>query len=291
MRISFFLVPVFVACGSLVGWAEAIQAPKVRRVTDRPGNTMGQVLILEYHHVQEKETRWGRSAVNFRKDLERIYKAGFRPVTLIEYLENRMKLPPGASPVVFTFDDGWESQYRILPNGQIDPNCAVGVWRKFAATRPDFPVKATFFVLPPQPFNDKKTAKTKLANLRRWGSEIGIHTMTHTSLAKLSDDGVRRELGESIRWLRKFGFEARTLAMPYGELPKDRALLKEFIYKGERFKLSGAVRVGAKPSESPNSKAIRRWALPRIQGIDADYGLTWWLRRVKADKVDLYVQP
>lgn len=263
----------------------------VKRVTDRPGNTNGKVLVLEYHHVMEKETRWGRSRENFRKDLERLYKAGFRPVTLIEYLENRMKLPPGASPVVFTFDDGHLNQFHILPDGTVDPNCMVGLWRKFAATRPDFPMKATFFVLPPVPFTKKDTAKKKVELLRKWGSELGIHTMTHRSLAKLSDDEVKKEIAESILWLRKWGVEAKTMAMPYGEYPQNKALLKEFLYKGQRFKLSGAVRVGAVPSTSPTSDKLKRYGLPRIQGVDLEGGLTWWMKPIKDGDVDLYVQP
>lgn len=263
----------------------------VKRVTQRPGNLNGGVFVLEYHHVDEEETRWGRSAKNFRRDLERLYKLGFRPVTLNEYATNTMKLPSGASPVAITFDDGWESQYRILPNGRIDPNSAVGVWRKFAETRPDFPVKGTFFVLPPVPFARKATAQTKIDNLKRWGSEIGIHTLSHARLDKMTDDRVKGEIGGSIEWLRKYGVNARTLAMPYGVQPKNRALLKEFIWKGQRYRLNGAVRVGAKPAPAPTSKGFDRANIPRIQGADMDYALSWWLRRVEKNKVDLYVQP
>lgn len=269
----------------------ASKPPTARRVTDRPANLKGQVLVLEYHHVDEKETRWGRSSKNFRKDLERLYKAGFRPVTLHEYVTNRMKLPPGASPVVFTFDDGWESQYRILKGGVVDPHCAVGVWQKFAKTRPDFPLKATFFILPPVPFGQKEHAKQKVATLLRSGSELGIHTMSHTSLAKLTDEQVRAEIGGSIDWLKKWGVEAKTLAMPYGVMPKNPVLLKEFLWRGKRYQLDAAVRVGARPSPGPNSPDLRRYNIPRIQGIDQDYGLTWWLGRVKKGRVVLYVQP
>lgn len=270
----------------------AVPAPKpVKRVTNRPANTKGDVLILEYHHVLPEETRWGRSQKKFRQDLERLYKAGFRPITLSEYLSGNFKIPPGSSPVVFTFDDGHINQFRMLDDGTIDPNCAVGIWKKFAETRPDFPVKATWFVLPPVPFTQKKFAKQKLALLNKWGSEIGIHTMTHRSFKKLPDEAVKKEIAGSLDWIAKYGIKARTMAMPYGEYPQNKALLKSFTYNGKKYSLDGAVRVGAVPSKAPGSKEVKRYGLPRIQGVDLEGGLNWWLAELKDKPKRLYVAP
>lgn len=267
-------------------------APKhTKRVTNRKPDMQGSVLILEYHKFTAKEERWGRTPKNFRTDLERLYKAGFRPVTLIEYLEGRIDIPPGSTPVIFTFDDSAPSQYSILPTGEIDPNCAVGIWRKFAQTRPDFPLKATFFVLPEIPFGQKASAKQKLTNLRKWGSEIGVHTLTHRSLATLTDEEVKKEIGGSIKWLDKLGYKAETMALPYGVLPKNKALLKGFDWKGQKYALKGYARVGAVPAPAPGSSKLNPYNIPRIQGIGIDYGLTWWLKKINAGKVRLYVQP
>ena len=111
-------------------------------------NEAGVVPILEYHDVLPKERSMVRSIDNFKHDLQRLYEEGYRPVLLRDYLDNKIDLPLGMAPVVFTFDDARNSQFRYLPNGEIDPTCAVGIWQDFAKTHPDFPVKATFYVLP-----------------------------------------------------------------------------------------------------------------------------------------------
>lgn len=266
--------------------------PKPKRVTNRPGNENGQVLVLEYHHITEKESRWARSRTNFLRDLQRLYKMGFRPVTLHEYLTNTFKVQPGATPVVFTFDDGHEDQFRMLADGTIDPNCMVGIWQKFAQTHKDFPVKATFYVLPNIPFAQKKFAHRKVGLLKRWGCELGIHTMSHHSLRTVSSDRVKKEIALSIEWLRKWGVNPTTMAMPYGEYPQDRSLVKKFRWtNGKIYSLEGAVRVGAVPNPPPTSDKIKRWGLPRIQGVDLDFGLTYWLAKIRAGKVSVYVEP
>jgi hypothetical protein len=38
--------------------------------TSVPANELGRFLILEYHLIQDQETRWGRSFSNFKQDLE-----------------------------------------------------------------------------------------------------------------------------------------------------------------------------------------------------------------------------
>ncbi len=107
------------------------------RVTARPANRMGKVLIVEYHHISPKEARWDRSIRAFRADLERLYRMGFRPVTLSQFLDGRMPLPPGASPVVFTFDDASPSQIRLREDSSLDPDCAMG--KAFSRKAPRLP--------------------------------------------------------------------------------------------------------------------------------------------------------
>ena len=94
------------------------------------------VPILEYHDVLPKERNMVRSIDHFKHDLERLYTEGYRPVLLRDYLDNKIDLPIGMAPVVFTFDDARASQFRYLPSGEIDPTCAVGIWQDFAKTHP-----------------------------------------------------------------------------------------------------------------------------------------------------------
>jgi peptidoglycan/xylan/chitin deacetylase (PgdA/CDA1 family) len=223
--------------------------------------------------------------------LERLYRLGYRPVTLLEFTDGRMNLPPGASPVVMTFDDAHPNQFYFLKDGSIDPNSAVGIWREFERLHPDFPLKATWFVVPKMAFGQPKSFGRKIKLLREWGSEIAVHTMTHCNLGEKSDDRVKTEFGHCAKILKGYGVEAKTIAYPYGVPPKNRVLAKEFLWNGRRYKFSAAVLAGSGPAPSPNSGRYRPFAMPRIQAINGDYGIHYWLNRAKSGEVKVYVQP
>lgn len=216
---------------------------------------------------------------------------GFRPVTLGDYLDNRMDLAPGASPIVITFDDSTQSQFSMLPNGQIDPNSAIGAWKEFAEKHSDFPILASFYVLPPVPWGQKDHLPKKLAFLQQWGCEIGSHTISHTSLKKLSEEQAKQELAGSIEFVRGLGFDCRALSLPYGISPKNATLLRKFVYNGKAYSLDGCLLVGANPAPSPTSDKFDPYRIPRIQGIDGPYGVTYWLDKVAKGEVEPYVQP
>lgn len=265
--------------------------PSVKRVTERPGNRMGSVPVLMYHVIGPDEKFMIRSVSNFRNDLLRLYKMGFRPVTLHEYVTNTMVLPRGASPVVITFDDSHPSQFRMLPDGSIDPSSGVGIWAEFAKEHSDFPVKGTFFILPNGPFGQKQFRDQKLAFLKEQGSEIGSHSMTHTALNKLDDEGVKKELAESYDYILELGFTARSFATPYGIAPKNRALLKQFVWQGKHYGYDNVVLAGSSPAPSPFSSHFDRLRIPRIQAYEGTLGVVYWLNRISNGAVQPYVQP
>ncbi len=214
---------------------------------------------------------------------------GFRPVTLSQVVANRMNLAPGASPVAITFDDSDRSQINYLSDGTLNPDSAVGIWQSFANAHPDFPVQATFFILPNGPFGDRLRGPAIVQTLLKMGCEIGSHTMTHRSLRKLSDAEVQREFGESVAMIRKLGAEPKCLALPYGISPTNALLIRSYIWAGKREGFRAAVLVGAGPAASPKSANIDPLRLPRIQGIEGPYGLTYWLDKIEAGKVAPYV--
>ncbi|ARU42203.1 hypothetical protein CCB80_14050 [Armatimonadetes bacterium Uphvl-Ar1] len=261
------------------------------RVTNRKGNRQGTVLVLMYHRTGPEEKYMVRSRKNFKADLERLYRLGYRPVTLAEYGSNRMKLPRGSSPVVLTFDDSDPSQFSLKSDGTTDPNSMVGIWRSFEKKHPDFPVKGTFFVLPNGPFGRQKDAAKKLNLLKKWGSEIGSHTMTHRSLNKITDSEVSVEFGKSFEYVRKLGFTPDSLALPYGVLPKNRDLLKSAHYGGKNYRYSNVVLAGSEPAPSPLSKSFNPLRIPRVKAYDGEMGINWWLDFNKKHPTKTYVQP
>jgi len=239
---------------------------------------------VEYHKIAKEEARWDRSIVRFKQDLERFYKLGFRPVSLANYLDGKMDLPPGASPVVFTFDDSHPSQFKLNAEGKLDAECTLGIWQAFAQKHPDFPIRASFYILPNTgPWGQPKLADRKFAMLKEWECEVGSHTLTHRSLKSLSGAEVEKELSGAAEYIQERGFDPFCIALPYGISPKDSGQLR----KHHR----AALLVGAGPAPAPTSKSINPMRLPRIQGIDGEFGITYWLDRVQNGKFKPYVQP
>jgi len=288
-------------------------SPKIAPTRQSTGS--GNVLVLEYHKVLPNEARWDRSINRFCQDLHMLYKNGYRPVTMSEYLNGELDskhyqvkkdnwwdspvlhvldartekgLPRGMKPVIFTFDDSHISQFRLKPDGSLDPDCALGIWARFAKKHPDFPVKATFYVLPNMMWGQRKWLPKKLEMLKEWGCELGSHTYNHRSLGKLTDEQVKKEFAMSILAIEKLGFKAETIALPYGVAPKNGALLKSFSYWGREFGFRAAVLGGAGPAPMPDSKRFRAYHIPRTQGIDGFLGINYWVNRASWGKVRMH---
>lgn len=265
--------------------------PPPKRVSDRPANLDGVVPILQYHRVVPSAGRYDRTPEDFKNDLQRVYELGFRPVTLMSYLDNKMDLAPGASPVVVTFDDSSISQFRMLENGSIDPLCAVGIWLDFAKDHPDFPLIATFYIMPNPFFGQPKFAERKAQLLKEWGCEIGNHTLTHPDLSRMSDDDAKKEIAGVIDFAQKYGFSVNSIALPMGIFPKNRDLVREFAYNGKTYRMRAAMLVGANPAPSPTSEKLDPYRLPRIQAVEGSHGITYWLDKIERGEVKPYVAP
>ncbi len=232
-----------------------------------------------------------RTTDEFRADLERFYKDGFRPVTVSQYLDNKMPLPPGSSPMVFTFDDANPSQIRFLDDGSVDPKCAIGIWMDFEKTHPDFPIHATFYVLPTM-WVQKKWVQKKIEMLHSFGCELADHTITHPILRKLSDDKVKWELGEAWDRLEALGEPAPySLAFPYGVSPRNKSLAQGFEYKGQQIHFKAALLVGAEPAPSPIDPKLNRYRIPRVQACAGPDGIDDWLNQFEKGEVKVYVAP
>ncbi|HLK56878.1 MAG TPA: polysaccharide deacetylase family protein [Chthonomonadaceae bacterium] len=256
-------------------------------------NETGVVPILEYHDIgpTENPKKYMRSVENFRKDLQRLYDEGYRPVLLSHFLDNRIDAPLGTTPVIFTFDDAKESQFRYLPDGTLDPNCALGIMKDFAAAHPDFPVRATFFVLPDVGFVQRGMAAKKMQAILAMGCELGNHTVTHHSLRAMSDAEVQQELGLAVAKILKLAPNAKidTIALPYGISPKNKDLLASGSYQGQAYANRAVLLVGANPALPPTAPKFNPMRLPRIQASDIPSASTVWLDHLKEYPGERYV--
>jgi len=245
-----------------------------------------------YHHLGERKDAMFRTVSEFTGDLERMDRLGFRPVTVSEYLTGKMGLAPGASPVVMTFDDANPDQVRLLDDGSVDPTCMLGLWQAFAKSHPEFPVHATFFILPNSLFGQPKWRAKKIELLRSLGCELANHTISHPILRKLPDAKVKQEIGECAEALTKLGQPLPTsLALPFGSTPRNKSLLHGFEWNGKQVELTGVFLVGSNPAPSTTDPRFDKYAVPRIQANEGEYGLTYWLNQYEQGRVKVYVQP
>ena len=248
-------------------------------------NLEGQVLVLEYHSIGEPEERWQRTPANFRTDLERLLAEGYYPVNLRDLAAGDLKMvPAGKRPVVLTFDDSSISQFRILPDGSIAPDSAIGILLDFHRAHPaDWPLRATFFVLQDVDVPDRilfgqpEWAQQKLQMLVDWGMEVGSHTISHANLAASSSMEIKRQLALSQARLEELlpGYEVVSLSVPFGLYPEDETLLANGEYQGQAYQYWAAVRVSGGLAPSPHSTAFNSYHIPRVQAIQSE--LDYWL--------------
>ena len=257
----------------------------------RTPNTLGRIPILEYHLIADKDTRWGRSAENFRKDLQLLYDRGYRPITVADLIDKHFDIPAGTSPVVFTFDDASPGQFSYIEkDGQleIDPNSGVGIWLDFAKAHPDWGKRATFCMLPAAAaghafFGEKGIAGQKSAwrlkkvrFLAEQGFELCDHTLWHANLAKYSDAVVQEQIARGMIAIDSAvpGYKVRTFALPLGIWPKNRALAKTGTWHDPKsgrdvtYSFDAILEVSGPSAPSPYTAQFKPLSLPRIQMND-----------------------
>ena len=241
-------------------------------------NELGRIPILEYHQVGPKENRWTRSFDHFREDLTWLYNNDYRAMSLYDFLDQKITVPYGKKPVIFTFDDGGYTQLNFK-DGKVDPYTAIGVMDDFLKVHPDFGSSAMFY-LNANPFPLVKDKKKALDYLLSTGRQIGNHTIGHANLAKTDAAGVTRELAAEDKYIRDLGFKdvrLDTIAYPFGGVPKGAA------FEAQKKYVKLGLLVGAEPAFLPYSPKYDAYRVPRIQGIDDEWK-RWFKRGVGETK-------
>ena len=249
----------------------------------------GLVPILEYHNIRKGRTPYDRSPAQFRKDLEVLYREGYRPVSLRDYLDNRIDVPLGTSPIVLTFDDSSPTQFRYQADGTVDPDCAYGILKAFHDLRPDFPMRGVFYMnasptgRPAPVFGDQATAAKKVNELLAVGMEVGNHTVTHPRLKRLSDAAVQKELADCAAAIHALAPQATvdTLALPFGMWPRNRKLAEAGESGGVQYRNRAVLLVGANPALAPGAPRWDPLRLPRVQAYSGEMGSDYWLAQLR----------
>jgi len=201
------------------------------------------------------------------------------------YIEGTFDVPIGRTPIVFTFDDGHESNFRFIEtsNGyEIDPECVVGILDAFFKEHPDFGRHAIFYLNKDNPFGQPKYLTEKLDYLLEHGYEIGNHTMHHKSLATLDRNGIEQAIGGNVGYFSSLdpAYTLTSMALPFGERPSDETLrpfLFDGTYQGQPYVNKLILLVGWRPEVPLYLFESGPYTLNRVQSGDGDYQLTYWL--------------
>lgn len=228
-------------------------------------NEAGAIMIVMYHRVSGSEASkdLNRPPEEFRKDLETLYEKGYRPVNVADIVSGKLDVPAGKTPIAITFDDALPTQFKLVPgsDGQprIDPDCAVGIMETFSKSKKDWPMKATFFVLPKSPFGALSESELKLDYLRSKGYEIASHTYNHRTMRGMSSAAVQKELALALRELKRLAPQAEitSLALPYGVQPREETARQSLLSgqdAGTAYKHSAVLLASWRPVLSPYTK-------------------------------------
>lgn len=243
-------------------------------------NEMGQVLVLMYHLIDTEEKEWTRTPEHFREDIALLKAEGYYPINARDLASGNIDIPAGKSPVLITFDDSSPGQYRILDDGSIDPDCAVGVLQA-AVEEGNWAPRASFSclldVVPKERelFGQPERQQEKLRNLVEWGYEISSHTVSHLNLREASTKEATKQLAESQATLEDLiggGYAVTTLSIPFGEYPEDESLIASGEYEGISYEYTAGLALGTTPSASPFSTSFRALRIPRVRGSDPYLG-------------------
>lgn len=261
---------------------ESPPAPAPSRPPDPAGiaaNELGFVPILMYHQITpDPAGEYDQTPAEFREELERLYREGYRPVTVAQYISGELDLPAGTHPVVLTFDDSTSSQLAFTAVGAPAPDSAAGVLAEFGTRHPDFRPVATFYVNN-EPFGGDPRALPWLAAN---GHEIGAHTAEHANLANLDAEAVQRQLVLNVRAVTAAapGVTVRTMALPLGIAPRERDLARAGSWDGTGYRFDAVMLVGAEPAPTPYG-AVDPGGIPRIRSgrgtvpFDSAHWLDW----------------
>ena len=282
-------------------WDPAVKYTREALVSASPAyppDPEGKVMIIAYGDITEEGAPGSRTPAQLRADLAQLLNSGYYPVNLRDVVEGKLGMvPAGKRPVALTFDGSTPGHLRLLSDGTVEANTAVGVLREMHAAHPaDWPLKATFFVrgspaegsLGEEIFGAPDLAAAKLQLLVDLGMEIGIQPAGRAPLADLSPAEVQLVIGQSLRRLKELApdYEAVSLAAPESRPLQDSTVLSGGVSGDEGFTLRAAVMRGSGLALSPLAPGFDPFRLRRIVAADLDT----WLKNAERPGMP-YVSP
>jgi peptidoglycan/xylan/chitin deacetylase (PgdA/CDA1 family) len=269
-------------------------------------NESGEIPIIMFHrfietYEENTEKYYTTTFTEFEALLQTLYDAGYRLISMEDFIDCNIKVPAGTMPMVFTFDDGTPGQFNLIKEGgslKVNPKSAVGIMMAFNEKHPDFGLKGIFYVnmdIGENTFEGAGTLAERFEILQSLGFELGNHTWGHVNYTKPENNSaqkIQESLGRNQEKADQIlpGLRFYSLALPYGSLP-DKSLYKYLesgSYNGIEYRNESIMAVGANPSVPSISKNYNSLYVRRIraQGRVAEDGdLTWWLPRMTSTRM------
>lgn len=166
----------------------------------------------------------------FARQLVLLKALGYQAIAPEDYLRFRqgIALPMPRKPILISFDDGSQTVFsEALPLLKRHGFPAVVFMVSSQMGRPAIWDGDT------EDFLHRQLTPAELRALRDEGWGIGSHTVTHSRLTDLGQDGVTRELADSKKYLESVvGRELTWFAYPYGDFsPEIRAVVGRAGYR------------------------------------------------------------
>ncbi len=163
------------------------------------------LIVFLIHRIQKSPSSFEVVSEELFKNI--VYLAKDLDFSVIELKETLKSLEEKTASkyLSFTFDDGWESDYKIALPVLLENN-----------------LKATFFITTNMVGQKKFMSWSQIRELSQYGMEIGSHTKSHPFLTKIPLKEAHIELQESKKELEeKLGREIVALSIPGGEYNKN----------------------------------------------------------------------
>ncbi|MEA3422657.1 MAG: polysaccharide deacetylase family protein [Bacillota bacterium] len=257
-------------------------------IADTSSNELGYVPVMLYHRIKESDNMYDISPNDFRSNLQRLYENDYVLIDLKDYLDGIIDIPAGKHPIVFTFDDGDISNYRIIDDGDgnhvMDKESAIGIMYEFYLQNPDFGFEAAFFLNGNVPFAQREYTEEKIAFMNDNGLLLCNHTLLHNDLssAKNKEEVVESIISNESYYLNKYQVElVKILAIPFGTYPEDVSIIDDLGYS--------ALKVGWRPEVSIFSKKFDNLKINRVQNGDGNFQFDYWMDYLDAHPDEVFV--
>jgi peptidoglycan/xylan/chitin deacetylase (PgdA/CDA1 family) len=262
-------------------------------------NELNSVPILMYHRIynmKNSETKYkggnvdkdgyNRTSEAFEADLRSFYEQGYRMMRLTDFVDGKIDVPFGYSPLILTFDDGIRDVvlegWNDDGSPKFDPGCAIAILEKIKAEFPDYNVTATFFLNCQLFCNKEEDDKKILKWMVDHGYDIGNHTYNHVKLGGMEADAIEKEVGRMYQLLDSIipGQYVNIVALPYGSPEKisdDKPQYQKILsgtYEGFNYTTKATLLCAWTRSYSPFVRDYNKTAIRRIRAYD-NGGVYW----------------